>query len=129
MLEIISLQCPFPGLQFATGWSKLESLQLLTRTPLDLSPTASCSRIKRLSIASGREEIELSNLRMVPCDALEHVSLDGTQSNEVDRLCDCTRLTFVQLTRANVTSLEGFDALRHLRSLVCADRYLEDAGR
>ena len=117
LLEIGSLRCPFPGLQFATGWSKLESLWLLTPTSLDLSPLASCSRLRRLSIASSSQEIELSNLRLVPCDALEHVSLDGTQSSDFDRIRDCTRLTFLQLIRTNMTSLEGFERLRHLRAL------------
>lgn len=123
-LQIGSLKCPFPGLDFMSGWAKLQSLEIITPSAVDLKPIAACTMLKRLSISSTQNRIDLFNLNALDeLETIENLSLDGTQSESFDVIRQWTRLKFVQLVRTNLSTLAGFERLRGLKSL-----YIRDAS-
>lgn len=115
VVEIGSLNCPFPGINFMAGWSDLESFDVIAPSDLDLGPLASCSKLKRFKVWSTQHQIQLLNLRTLPVDALEHVSLYGTRSDDFDVIGGWTHLTFLQLNNANLPSLDSFASLTELQ--------------
>src|SRR5215831_12017505 len=115
LLEIGSLNCPFPGIDFMSGWTKLQNLNIITPTTIDLKPLASCTMLERLTIWCTQHRIDLLNFdALTGLEAVEHLSLYGTQSDRFDIISQWTHLTFVQLVRANLTTLAGFENLNQL---------------
>ena len=85
LLEIGSLKSPFPGLDFMSGWGKLQTLEIITPSAIDLKPAASCTALKRLNICCSQSRIDLVNLEVLAAfEAIEHLSLMGTQSERFD---------------------------------------------
>ena len=122
LLQIGSLNCPFPGLDFMARWSKLESLEVITPSGFDLKPIAQSARLKRLHISCTQARIQLSNLgALASLDAIESVSLDGARSDQFQVVTGWHKLRFLQLVRTNLTSLAGFENLKCLRYLHVRD--------
>ncbi|WP_306029741.1 leucine-rich repeat domain-containing protein [Stappia sp. MMSF_3263] len=118
LLEIGSLNCAFPGLDFMDGWSALTSLGIIAPTAIDLAPLAACTGLARLRIWSTKEKVDLVHLdTLKELPALESLSLWGMQSDRFDMIGRWTRLGFIQLIDSNLGSLDGFETLERLETL------------
>src|SRR5262249_12592101 len=75
LLEIGSLNCPFPGLDFMSGWTRLQHLDVITPSAIDVKPLASCTMLKRLQIWCTQHPIDLVNFdALAGLEAVEHLS-------------------------------------------------------
>lgn len=118
LLQIGSLKCPFPGLDFMPGWTRLQALEIITPSAVDLRPAASCAMLKRLSVFCNPDRVDLLNLEALRgLEAVEHLALNGMQSEGFDVIGQWARLKFVQLVRTNLTTLAGFENLHRLEAL------------
>jgi Leucine-rich repeat (LRR) protein len=126
LLQIGSRNCPFPGLDFMSGWSKLQTLEIMTPcSAIDLKPAAACTALKRLHISSKRTD--LLNLEVLTAfEAIEQLSLTGAQSERFDVIGERARLKFVQLCKTNLTGLTGFENLHQLEHLYITEASVSD---
>jgi internalin A len=117
-LKIGSLHAAFPGLAFLRGWAELRDLQLISPTPVDLAPLASCVDLTRLSISCGKHKVELHNFdRLAVLKFLDHLALSNLQSDQFEAIGTWRALTFVQLVNSNLNSLRAFENLQDLEYL------------
>ena len=127
LLEVGSMNCPFPGLDFMSGWTGVQALAIITPSAVDLKPVAACSALKHLSIWCSQGRIDLRHLEaLAELEAIEHLSLSGTQSDRFDVIARWRRLKFVQLVRTNLTTLAGFENLDQLTYLNVGEAPLTD---
>src|SRR5262249_36698502 len=127
LLEIGSLNCPFPGLDFMSGWTRLQDLNVITPSPIDVKPLASCTMLKRLEISCYPHRIDLFNFdALAGLEAVEHLVLHGTQSDRFDIIGEWTHLGFVQLVRTNLTTLAGFENLKQLEYVCVTEISVSD---
>ena len=118
LLEIGSLKCPFPGLDFMRDWDKLQDLDIITPSAVDVKPAAACLGLKRLTIWCTPRQVDLLNLETLSgLRAIEHVSFYGMASERFDTLTQWPRLKFVQLTNPTLATLAGFERLDRLEDL------------
>ena len=118
LLEIGSLKCPFPGLDFMRDWDRLQDLDIITPSAVDVKPAAACLGLKRLTIWCTPRRVDLLNLETLSgLRAIEHVSFYGMASERFDTLTQWPRLKFVQLTNPTLETLAGFERLTQLESL------------
>ncbi|WP_076865106.1 leucine-rich repeat domain-containing protein [Bradyrhizobium mercantei] len=126
-LQIGSMKCPFPGLDFMSGWTRLQALEILTPSVVDLRPAAACASLKRLNVWCTQGRIDLLNLdALATLQGLEFLSLNGVQSERLDVIGQWTGLRVVLLYGTSLTTLTGFETLHQLKSLSVTETSVSD---
>ena len=127
LLEIGSLNCPFPGLEFMRGWTKLQSLNIITPSAVDIAPVASCTGLRRLNVNCYPHQIDLINFEaLAELRSVQSLVLRGMRSDKLDIVSQWTELTFIQMVSTNLTTLAGFEKLHRLEHLDVSDAPLSD---
>ncbi|MGY4157483.1 Leucine-rich repeat (LRR) protein [Bradyrhizobium sp. USDA 4461] len=126
-LQIGSMKCPFPGLDFMSGWTGLQVLEILTPSAIDLKPAADCAPLKRLHVWCTQGRIDLLNLdALATLQGLEFLSLNGVQSARFDVIGRWRELKVVLLFGTGLSTLAGFENLHRLNSLSATESSVTD---
>jgi internalin A len=126
-LKAGSFGAPSPRLDFVRDWVELRSLDLIAPTPIDVAPLAVCERLERLHISCTQYPVDLHHLEtLAALRSVTDLELYNMQPDRFDILGQWHALASVDLGRANLTTLAGFENLTQLAGLNIRDTSVAD---
>lgn len=113
-----SLHSRSPQLDFMADWQSLRRFELIATTTLDLSPLATCTNLKHLSIKCSQHPVDLLNLEALGrLKLISHLSLNNMRSDHFEAIGEWSDLTFIQLIETNLDDLAAFSRLGEIDHL------------